>query len=383
MAYQSFPWQQGDSRSFEKLAGLYLPLLRGKSVLDVGCNTGYFCGWAAFQNASRVRGIDINPAFVSQAAALFPECSFACMSWEDLGPERFDAIFCISVIHYANDQQAMIDALMARLAPDGVLILEISHAPGEEDVFVEVERSIDTRLFPTRAKVRSMLSPYTFKLIAQSAQQAGDPIPRYVYHVYHKRPYAVTMLDGHYTGKTTTAEALLRPEIRRIPGDALYAEIANGKRAVSAALGEAVAFVPGTRRMDSAGVTFALCEKGLLPALLDVVLEIAGGEDFLLDHFIPSPHRNAAREHLNANGYYVVDLSLHEAENPPWTRQRPPFEQYGKYTRYLEKRYAVDEGEYLAANPDVAQAVAEGKIPSGRYHYLYFGRKENRKLRPE
>jgi hypothetical protein len=40
---------------------------------------------------------------------------------------------------------------------------------------------------------------------------------------------------------------------------------------------------------------------------------------------------------------------------------------------------SFDEGGYLAANPDVAQAVAQGKIGSGRDHFEQFGRREGRK----
>jgi SAM-dependent methyltransferase len=41
-----------------------------------------------------------------------------------------------------------------------------------------------------------------------------------------------------------------------------------------------------------------------------------------------------------------------------------------------------DEANYLAANPDVAQAVASGTIRSGLAHYLAYGANENRALRP-
>ncbi len=40
------------------------------------------------------------------------------------------------------------------------------------------------------------------------------------------------------------------------------------------------------------------------------------------------------------------------------------------------------EADYLAANPDVAQAVAAGAFRSGRAHYETYGRFENRALRP-
>lgn len=40
------------------------------------------------------------------------------------------------------------------------------------------------------------------------------------------------------------------------------------------------------------------------------------------------------------------------------------------------------ETDYLAANPDVAAAVAAGDFPSGSRHYALFGRAEGRPLRP-
>ena len=40
-----------------------------------------------------------------------------------------------------------------------------------------------------------------------------------------------------------------------------------------------------------------------------------------------------------------------------------------------------DENAYLRANPDVANAVSRGEIPSGRDHFELFGKNENRTLR--
>lgn len=40
-----------------------------------------------------------------------------------------------------------------------------------------------------------------------------------------------------------------------------------------------------------------------------------------------------------------------------------------------------DEQAYLVSNPDVAQAVREGRIGSGKIHFEQFGRKEKRKVR--
>ena len=48
----------------------------GASVLDLGCNEGFFCGEALRQGAARVVGIDANQGFLARAAAGFPAAEF-------------------------------------------------------------------------------------------------------------------------------------------------------------------------------------------------------------------------------------------------------------------------------------------------------------------
>lgn len=66
-----------------------------------------------------------------------------------------------------------------------------------------------------------------------------------------------------------------------------------------------------------------------------------------------------------------------------------PYKHYVKYG-IKENRLPLppvpkeyNEGEYLELNPDVAQAVKEGKYTSGIEHYLQYGYSENRKISKE
>jgi trans-aconitate methyltransferase len=113
--YQSFPDAVGDSRTLDKLKALRLPDLSGKSFLDVGCNEGFFCGFAGFQGAARVVGIDRSEAFLARARRRFTDCQFLAQGWETLPEERFDVILLASALHYAEDQPALIRALVERL----------------------------------------------------------------------------------------------------------------------------------------------------------------------------------------------------------------------------------------------------------------------------
>ena len=382
MSYQSFPWQAGDSRSFEKLVALYLPALKGKSLLDVGCNAGFFCGWAAFQGAVKVKGIDSNPAFIDQARLWFEDCSFVCMNWEELGPEKYDIILCLSAIHYANDQEQLLNMLMKRLNPGGLLVLEQGIAPGEADEFVPVKRSIDTRLFPTQTRLHRMFSPYTFKYIGPSVEQAGDPLPRHVYHVYNALPLAVLFMDKHYSGKTRTAEAMIKPGIPRLSGDAVYHRIAGSALKVPAELAALVRPKPGTKHIDSGTITHTVCENGLLPQLAAVYIQLAGNKDFVLDSYVPDTYQPELASILAEAGFFVVVVSLRGVREQAWTRQRQPLAQYEAYMDSLVERSSIDEEAYLAANPDVARAVAEGKLSSAQRHYWFFGKREKRRLKP-
>ena len=66
---------------------------------------------------------------------------------------------------------------MEKLSRNGVLILEIGIAEGNDSDWVEVKRSIDTRYFPTQHKVNNILSDYAYKFMGESSPQIGDPIP--------------------------------------------------------------------------------------------------------------------------------------------------------------------------------------------------------------
>jgi len=119
--YQSFPGAAGDSESNQKLVALRLPSLTGRSFLDVGCNEGFFCGFAKFDGAQRVVGLDKSAAYIDRARKRFPDCEFLQQSWDHLPKGPFDVILLASSIHYADDQPQLIHNLMGELAPDGRL----------------------------------------------------------------------------------------------------------------------------------------------------------------------------------------------------------------------------------------------------------------------
>ena len=121
MPYQTFSDQKGGSDSPGKLKALKLPDLEGKSVLDIGCNEGFFCVEAKKQGATRVVGIDKVPAVIEAARQRAPDIDFRCQTWDTLPEGPFDVITCF---HYL--QRDLFPKLGARLTPGGLLIVEIA-----------------------------------------------------------------------------------------------------------------------------------------------------------------------------------------------------------------------------------------------------------------
>jgi len=83
--------------------------LSGKSVLDVGCNAGFFSVQAKKRNADYVLGIDLSEGFLKQAEfvreVLGLEIDYEKMGVCDVAKlgGRFDIVLCLGVIYHCAD----------------------------------------------------------------------------------------------------------------------------------------------------------------------------------------------------------------------------------------------------------------------------------------
>src|SRR5690606_9690067 len=313
--YQSFPDASGASRTLEKLKALKLPVLEGRSFLDVGCNEGFFCGFARHLGATRVMGLDRSALFIDRARARFPDCEFVQAEWDRLPEERFDVILLASALHYADDQPALIARLVDRLSQDGTLVLEmgIASAPGSE--WVEVERGIDTRSFPTMKKLHEVLGSYAWKWMGRSVAQAGDPVSRHVVHVSRRRPVAYLLMQPPGYGKSSLASRLFPPAgVQLISGDQSIADIAKGVIDGSRQLRDIAARDYSPFHIDA--VVHRIFEAGAGSELIEVWSRMAGEGDFALDMFIPPERHAEVEQGLADRGYLPIRLQ--------WERVGPP-----------------------------------------------------------
>ena len=103
-------------------------VVKGKTVLDFGCGTGYGAAKLATQAAS-VTGLDIDTAAIRWASATHrnDNLKFVCLA--DLGASlpaaSFDVVTCFEMIEHVDHatQKALIASFARLLKPDGVMLI--------------------------------------------------------------------------------------------------------------------------------------------------------------------------------------------------------------------------------------------------------------------
>ncbi|SEK42787.1 Methyltransferase domain-containing protein [Pseudoxanthomonas sp. GM95] len=305
--YQSFPGAVGDSRSLDKLKALHLPVLADKSFLDVGCNEGFFCGFAAFQGASRIVGIDRSQLFVERAAARFPQVDFFAQGWDELPDGQFDVILLASALHYADDQAALIRTLVGKLTANGVLVLELGVTHSAEPIWEAVVRGIDRRLFPSMPMLREVLGDYAWKWMGPSIRQDGDPVARQVIHVSRRRPLAYLLMQPPGYGKSSVAGGLFpKAGVPLISGDAEVSAVARGESRASPALVEAIRRDFSPYSIDKA-IQRVFAEQ-LGHELIALLMARAGDGDVAIDVYVPHEQHEVMRAIVADHGRIPVVL---------------------------------------------------------------------------
>lgn len=307
--YQNFPDARGDSDSLDKLKALRLPSLTQKSFFDVGCNEGFFCGYALYDGATSVVGLDASPLFIERAKGHFPTADFLCQSWDVLPAQKFDVILLASSLHYASDQSALIHRLVERLNPNGTLVLELGVSDHHDHQWVEVNRGMDVRLFPTWPLLNEILQPFAWKLVGNSVTQRGDPVPRHVLHITHRKPIVYLLMQASGSGKTSVAKSLfVAAGVPTISGDAVLAQIATGQLATSEEFKTLLgANLDSTKLAETYRQVF---RANLHSQFLKLCQIAAGGSSFALDAYVPQERREEVASIMEADGYMVVVLTL-------------------------------------------------------------------------
>lgn len=105
----------------EKVASL----IRGKSVLDVGCGLGHLYG-AIKNDVERYLGVDSSPAMVRGARSYFGEGPFKVGSAYDLSSVPiFDTVVCLDVVKHVSETWPILEQLWGKTGKEMILVTNI------------------------------------------------------------------------------------------------------------------------------------------------------------------------------------------------------------------------------------------------------------------
>jgi len=153
----------------EKLVDILRNMPCGK-VLDIGCGTGVLTHKIA-ELAEEVIGIDLSPAMVEKAKAMYSGIEFivmdACeMPWENY----FDTVFSNAVLHFIREQDILLDNINKVLVPGGLFICEFGASGNMTALLDAVSRACLKRgkpyslrfYYPEENEYRLMLEKHGF-----------------------------------------------------------------------------------------------------------------------------------------------------------------------------------------------------------------------------
>ena len=123
---------------FARFADLFPADLTGKSVLDIGCNAGFYSVEAKRRGAARVLGIDSDERYLAQAALAmnaldFTGVEFRKLSVYDVGAlgERFDLVIFMGVLYHLRHPLLALDLIRDHVAGDLMLFQTLQQGSDE------------------------------------------------------------------------------------------------------------------------------------------------------------------------------------------------------------------------------------------------------------
>jgi 2-polyprenyl-3-methyl-5-hydroxy-6-metoxy-1,4-benzoquinol methylase len=180
---------------FDPLVDLLGGSLKGKRVLDIGCNAGFYSLLAIENGCDFVMGIDGRQMHIDQASFVFKvkeieesRYHFVVGNIFDIDLERFgtfDIVFCLGIFHHFSKQMQFLEKV-AKVNSDILLIeTRVSRIPGAymailpestEDRLNALDYSLV--MLPTKQAVLSMVQQFNYQgvmLRPQARHKAVEP----------------------------------------------------------------------------------------------------------------------------------------------------------------------------------------------------------------
>lgn len=128
---------------WERFAGALPADLRGKTVLDIGCNAGFYSIEMKRRGASRVVGIDSDETYLAQALFAAQVCQadieFRKLSVYDVGAlrEKFDLVLFMGVFYHLRHPLLALDLIREHVSKDLFVFQSMQRGSGRVGVLAD------------------------------------------------------------------------------------------------------------------------------------------------------------------------------------------------------------------------------------------------------
>ena len=144
---------------FQRFAHALPANLEGRSVLDIGCNAGFYSLEMKRRGAARVVGIDSDETYLAQARfaaeVLDLEVEFQNLSVYDVGRlgEKFHLVIFMGVLYHLRHPLLALDLIREHVAEDRLLFQALQRGSNEREEFesdypISEHRIFDRPSFP-------------------------------------------------------------------------------------------------------------------------------------------------------------------------------------------------------------------------------------------
>jgi tRNA (mo5U34)-methyltransferase len=130
--------------------------LRGKTVLDVGCNAGFYSFEMKRRGAARVLGIDEDPDYLAQAQLVAEvyglPVEWRCLSVYDIAQigERFDLVLFMGVLYHLRHPLLALDLLHEHAVGDLLVVQSMLRGATEVEPLADDYPFTETEVFDRR-----------------------------------------------------------------------------------------------------------------------------------------------------------------------------------------------------------------------------------------
>jgi 2-polyprenyl-3-methyl-5-hydroxy-6-metoxy-1,4-benzoquinol methylase len=176
------PYQK-DGFTDKKWEGLHMPPLKGKTLLDLACNSGMMCQQASREGATRVLGVDYNFRYLKEAHRAGVETMFMDLAHVSRIGEQFDYVLLLSTLHYIRDPERLIEEI-ATLTKE--LFVWEGPVSQKDGLVLEFREGPYNNYIPTEGLLRRWLENSFAQVTRVGPSVSPDSSTRVVYHCWKK-----------------------------------------------------------------------------------------------------------------------------------------------------------------------------------------------------